>query len=74
MFRIWRVHDDIRPVDKRRIIQVQEILAGQFPGVDENEISNLPVILRDPMKQRLRYLLLVAEDQNLSVNGFALAA
>ena len=74
MFRIWRVHDDVRPVDRRRIMQVQEILTGQFPGLNKKEIDGLPAVLRDPIKKKLRYLLLVAEDQNLSVKGFALAA
>ena len=71
MFRIWRVQDDLRPVDRNRIIQVQQILRTQFPGLEEKDITDIPKNLRDPAKQKLRYLLLVAEGSGGLVKGFA---
>ena len=71
MFRIWRVQDDLRPVDRNRILQVQKILRAQFPGLDEKYVENVSQSLRDPAGQKLRYLLLVAEDTGGTVKGFA---
>ena len=71
MFRVWRVQDDLRPVDRNRIAQVQQILRAQFPGLRERDIHKIPQSLRDPAKQRLRYLLLVAEGSRGLVKGFA---
>jgi acetoin utilization deacetylase AcuC-like enzyme/predicted N-acetyltransferase YhbS len=71
VFRIWRVHDDLRPVDRQRIAQVQAILREQFLDLASREIEELPRSLRDPVSRRLRYLLLVAEDEGGRVKGFA---
>jgi acetoin utilization deacetylase AcuC-like enzyme/predicted N-acetyltransferase YhbS len=71
VFRIWRVHDDLRPVDRQRIAQVQAILREQFSDLASREIEELPRSLRDPVSRRLRYLLLVAEDAGGRVKGFA---
>lgn len=71
MFRVWRVQDDLRPVDRNRIAQVQQILRAQFPGLRERDIRKIPQTLRDPAKKQLRYLLLVAEDSSGLVKGFA---
>ncbi len=74
MFRIWRVHDDLRPVDRHRIAQAREILRAQLPGISEREVNALGAKLRDPVRHRLRYLLLVAEDSRGAAKGFALIA
>ena len=71
MFRIWRVHDDLRPVDRQRIAQVQTILREQFPAISRREVEGLAKGLRDPVGKKLRYLLLVAEDHAGQVRGFA---
>lgn len=72
MFRIRRVHDDITPVNKEAIAQVQEILRTQFPGLSKKDIAKLPEQLRNPLKYRFRSILFVAEGAKGRVIGFAL--
>ena len=72
MFRIRRVYDDATPADKDEIIQVQQILRDQFPGLSKRDINKLPEQLRNPLKYRFRSILFVAEGSRGHVNGFAL--
>jgi acetoin utilization deacetylase AcuC-like enzyme/GNAT superfamily N-acetyltransferase len=72
VFRIRRIYDDILPVNKEAIGQVQSILRTQFWGVAEEEIAALPNHLRNPLKYRFRSILFVADDQHGRVKGFAL--
>lgn len=72
MFRIRRVFDDVLPVDQNAIAQVQGMLRSHFPGVADDEITSLPARLRNPIKYRFRYLLLVADNGSKNVRGFAL--
>jgi acetoin utilization deacetylase AcuC-like enzyme/GNAT superfamily N-acetyltransferase len=74
MFRIHRVIDDTSPRDREAVRQVQAILKSNFGGLAESEIEELPHQLRDPVKHKLRYLLLVADDAVGKVQGFALLA
>ena len=72
MFRIRRVYDDVTPLNREAISQVQEILRTQFPGLSRRDISKLPKQLRNPLKYRFRAILFVAEDSKERVRGFAL--
>jgi acetoin utilization deacetylase AcuC-like enzyme/GNAT superfamily N-acetyltransferase len=72
MFRIRRVYDDVTPVNKEAIAQVQEILRNQFPGLLKRDITKLPEQLRNPLKYRFRSILFVAEGTKGHVDGFAL--
>jgi len=72
MFRIRRVYDDITPINKESIAQVQEILRTQFPGLSKRDIAKLPEQLRNPLKYRFRSILFVAEGTKGRVIGFAL--
>ncbi len=73
MFRIRRIVDDVLPIDRRQIEQVQSILRRQFPGVREQEIAGLPDKLKNPLKYGFRALLYVADDvRGNPVRGFAL--
>jgi len=72
MFRIRRVYDDITPINKEAIAQVQEILRTQFPGLSKRDIAKLPEQLRNPLKYRFRSILFVAEGTRGRVIGFAL--
>ena len=74
MFRIHRVIDDTSPRDREAVRQVQVILKSNFGGLAESEIEELPLQLRDPVKHKLRYLLLVADNAAGKVQGFALVA
>lgn len=71
MFRIRIIYDDILPLNKLAIAQVQAILRQQFPALTEKEISLLPDKLGNPLKYRFRSLLFVGEDQKGQVKGFA---
>lgn len=72
MHRIRRVFDDLHPIDAREIQQVQQLLRDQFPGVDKDEVDQLPERLRNPSKQQLRSFLYVSDNANGIVRGFAL--
>ncbi len=75
MFRIRRVFDDIAPVDRKAIAQVQDILRAQFSLADERDVTGLPAKLKNPVKYRFRYLLFVAETElRGDVRGFALVS
>ncbi len=74
MFRIRRIFDDALPIDQQEIVQVQKILRAQFPGVREQDISDLPAKLRNPMKYQFRHMLFVADGANGVVRGCALAS
>ncbi len=74
MFRIRRVYDQVRLVNRDAIAQVQAIMRAQFSGAPEDDVEGLPQRLQDPLKHRLRYILLVGEDLAGRVQGFALVA
>ena len=71
MFRIRRIHDAAMPGNRRAIAAVQGMLRAQFPDVLQSEIDDLPDLLADPVRFRLRTVLLVAEGTRLGVRGFA---
>jgi acetoin utilization deacetylase AcuC-like enzyme/GNAT superfamily N-acetyltransferase len=72
MFRIRRVFDNLLPVDRAAIGQVQNILRSQFPDVTKEDIAGLPEQLHNPFKYRFRFILFVAEDSKAHVRGFVL--
>ncbi|WP_321394561.1 acetylpolyamine amidohydrolase [uncultured Desulfuromusa sp.] len=72
MFRIRRLFDTRLPSDQLVMEQVQEILRGQFPGLDDKDIAKLPQQLENPLKHRFRAVLYVAEGVRGGVKGFAL--
>ena len=74
MFRIRRIYDDLRAVDREAVEQVLFILAGQFPDAPASDTQKLSERLRDALTHRLRYVLLVAEEHRRKVLGFALTA
>ena len=72
MIRIRRIYDDVLPLNKQAIQQVQEILRGQFHLLSEPEVAKLPELLRNPLKFRFHTILFVAEDMKNRVKGFAM--
>jgi acetoin utilization deacetylase AcuC-like enzyme/GNAT superfamily N-acetyltransferase len=72
MFRIRRIYDDILQIDKQEIAQVQAILRHQFALVPQQDIDQLPDMLRNPLKYQFRSILFVADDVHATVKGFAL--
>jgi len=71
MFRIRRIYDDVIPINKLAIAQVQGILRIQFSFLHEEEIEKLPEKLRNPIKHGFRSILYVADDFKGNVKGFA---
>lgn len=72
MLIIRRIPDDTMPMDSSTIVQVQEILRSQIPGLHEEEISSIPEQLKNPLKYRFRSTLFIAENHRGTVQGFAL--
>ncbi len=72
MFRIRRIYDNVIPINKLAIAQVQAIMRTQFAFLYEDEIVKLPEKLRNPLKHKFRSILFVADDQAGQVKGFAL--
>ncbi len=60
------------PVDQIAIEQVQQILKTRFPDLRNEEIDLIPEHLKNPLKFRFRSTLLVAENRNGTVQGFAM--
>ncbi|KIH76055.1 Acetoin utilization deacetylase AcuC [Geoalkalibacter ferrihydriticus] len=72
MFRIRRIYDDLRPINRDAIAQAQQILRDQFPDLNPADIEKIPELLRNPLKHGFRTILHVAENQRGQVRGFAL--
>lgn len=72
MFRIRRIYDDVLPVDRDAVAQVQQILSTAFAGVRREEVEQLPARLGNPFLQRFTTRLFVAERPPGRVLGFAL--
>lgn len=72
MFRIRRVYDNVLPLERDAIIEVQEILRRQFSALSKREIASLPQKLANPIKYRFHTILFVADGMHQQVKGFAL--
>ncbi len=72
MFRIHKVFDVTTPTNRQLLSQVQAMLRVQFNELSERDIAKLPSQLANPMKYRFRSILLVAEDGDNTVRGFAM--
>ncbi|WP_305044475.1 histone deacetylase family protein [Geoalkalibacter sp.] len=72
MFRIRRIYDDLRPVNREALDQVRRILREQFPALHAADIDKIPELLRNPLRHGFRAILYVAENQRNQVRGFAL--
>ncbi len=72
MFRIRRIYDDLLPVNRTAIAEVQQILSDQFSGAPRKDINELPCKLRNPLQSDYRTALYVAENSRGRVTGFAL--
>ena len=72
MLKIRRIYDDVLPINREILKQVQQILRTRFNAVPEEEIEQIGEKLRNPFKQRFRTILLVAENLRRRVLGFAM--
>ena len=72
MFRIHKIFDVTTPTNRQLLSQVQAMLRVQFNELSEKDINKLPAQLSNPLKYRFRSILLVAENGNNMVRGFAM--
>ncbi len=72
MFRIRRIYDDLLPINKVEISQIQDILKLQFPGLNEEDIIKIPELLKNPIKYKFKSFLFVADNEKAKVLGFSL--
>ena len=72
MFRIRRVYDQVLPVNRTALRQVQAILRERFRDEHESEAGGLGDRLQNPFKRHFRSILFVAENGRHKVQGFAL--
>lgn len=71
MFRIHKVFDVTTPTNRQLLSQVQAMLRVQFHELSDRDIAALPAQLANPLKYRFHSILLLAEDGNATVRGFA---
>lgn len=71
MFRIRCIYDDVLPVNRDAVGQVQDIMRTQFTALSEETVAKLPDQVHDSLKYRFRSRLYVAEDAFGKVHGFA---
>jgi acetoin utilization deacetylase AcuC-like enzyme len=74
MLRIRRVADVLTAEDAGILAQVQEVLRLKLPESQKDSADRLPDMLRDPVKYEFRTLLVVADDLENELKGFALAS
>ncbi len=72
MFRIHKVFDVTTPTNRSILSQAQAMLRVQFNALSEKDIAKLPSQLANPLKHRFHSILLVAEDSDATVRGFAM--
>jgi acetoin utilization deacetylase AcuC-like enzyme len=72
MFRIHKIFDVTTPTNRQLLSQVQAMLRVQFDGLSEKDIAKLPRQLANPLQFRFRSILMVAEDGDATVRGFAM--
>ncbi|MDD2557148.1 MAG: histone deacetylase family protein [Desulfuromonadaceae bacterium] len=72
MFSIRRVFDDVFPINRQAVAQVQQILRDQFPQLAKYDVAKIPDLLLNPLKHKFRSIVYVAEDPHGMIKGFAL--
>ncbi len=71
MFRIRRVYDDIAPVNKRALNQIERILKNQFFELTARDITRVTEQICHPQNFRFKPILFVADNHRHDVEGFA---
>jgi acetoin utilization deacetylase AcuC-like enzyme/GNAT superfamily N-acetyltransferase len=74
MFRIRAITNETLAQSEREVIEVQRILRASFKGVGAAEIDSLPEKLSDPLSYQFQATLLLADDLQGHLRGFALAS
>lgn len=74
MFRIRKISNPYLEVNLRAMDKVRQIIREQFPDIREEKISEVSEELVDPLKYKYQTALLIADDINETIRGFALLA
>jgi len=74
MLRIRRIGDVLTAEDGDVLGQVQEVLRRRLPESQQESVNTLPDRLRDPVRYEFQTLLVVADDLENELKGFALAS
>lgn len=72
VFLIRRIFDDLLPVNRHALEQVNHLLRQQFVNLEQYKIDRIPEVLRHPLKYGFRSILYVAEDQRRDLLGLGL--
>ncbi len=72
MFRIRKIPDNLFPMNRFVLEQVQEILISRFSSLREDQVRAIPEQLHNPLKYGFRSILFVAENIRGRVRGFAM--
>ncbi len=72
MFRIRHLSDSVAPGNKRAITEIQAIIRAQFPDMADRDIDKIPDQVSDPMTHQFVTDVLVAENAQNQIRGFAI--
>jgi len=72
MFRIRKISNPFLEVNRRAMEKVRQIIREQFPDIREEKILDVSEQMVDPLKYHYQATLIVAEDFNETIRGFAL--
>ncbi len=72
MFRIRKLSNPFLDVNRRAMEKVRQIIRKQFPDIQEEKINELSEQMVDPLKYHYQATLIIAEDFNETIRGFAL--
>ncbi|MBE0647166.1 MAG: histone deacetylase family protein [Bacteroidales bacterium] len=72
MFRIRKISNPFLEVNLRAMDKVRQIIREQFPDIREEKILEVSEQLVDPLKYKYQTALLIADDLNETIRGFAL--
>ncbi len=72
MFRIRKISNPYLDVNIKAMEKVKSIIKEQFSGIKEEKINEVHEQLINPLKYKYQTTLIIAEDSNESIRGFAL--
>lgn len=71
MFRIRQITDTALQTSPTILPRVQAMLRERLPGISAEEVESLPSRILDPLSSRFKTILLVADDLQGGLKGFA---
>lgn len=74
MIAIRRIYDHINPVNQLALEQCKEILVAQFPYMSKQEANEIFYEVKNPLANKFRYEILVAENKSKQVLGLIVSS